>query len=147
MDDKQRFETALLRRGIPQRLYVDNGKIHHSRQIQTICAHLGIVLVHATPYMPQGKDKIERAFRTLRQQPFDRLEPDDLASLEALNQRLAHYLKHVYNNRPHSALDGQAPMERFLSDQEMVRVARKSALSVPFYMKRSDAWPMTPQSR
>jgi putative transposase len=125
-------KTALLKRGIPQRLYVDNGKIYHSRQIQTICAHLGIVLVHATPYMPQGKDRIERAFRTLRQQPFDRLEPDDLASLEALNQRLAHYLEHVYNNRPHSALDGRAPMERFLSDQEMIRVASKERVERAF---------------
>jgi putative transposase len=35
------FKTALLKRGIPQRLYVDNGKIYHSRQIQTICTHLG----------------------------------------------------------------------------------------------------------
>lgn len=71
------FKAALLKRGIPQRLYVDNGKIYHSRQIQTACAHLGIVLCHATPCMPQGKGKIERAFRTLREQLFDRLEHDD----------------------------------------------------------------------
>ncbi len=60
------FKAAVLKRGVPQRLYVDNGKIYHSRQIQMVCAHLGIVLCHATPYMPQGKGKIERAFRTLR---------------------------------------------------------------------------------
>jgi putative transposase len=90
------FKTALLKRGAPQRLYVDNGsKIHHSRQIQAICGHLGIALCHATPYEPQGKGEIERAFRTLRQQLFNRLEPDDLVSLEALNQRLAHYLEHT----------------------------------------------------
>lgn len=126
------FKAALLKRGIPQRLYVDNGKIYHSRQIQTVCAHLGIVLCHATPYMPQGKDKIERAFRTLREQLFDRLEHDDLLSLEALNQRLAYYLEHVYNNRPHSALDGQTPMERFLSDQETIRIASKERIERAF---------------
>jgi putative transposase len=126
------FKTALLKRGTPQRLYVDNGKIYHSRQIQAICAHLGIALCHATPYQPQGKGKIERAFRTLRQQLFSRLEPDDLVSLEALNQRLAHYLEQTYNNRPHSALDGKTPMERFLSDQEMIHFASKERVERAF---------------
>jgi transposase InsO family protein len=30
-----------------------------------VCAKLGIALIHARPYRPQGKGKIERFFRTV----------------------------------------------------------------------------------
>jgi putative transposase len=51
------FKQALLRRGIPKRLYVDNGALYRSTQLTLVCAKLGITLIHARPYMPQGKGK------------------------------------------------------------------------------------------
>ena len=59
------FKNALIRRGLPQRLYVDNGAAYRSRQLALVCARMGVVLVHARPYQPAGKGKIERFFRTL----------------------------------------------------------------------------------
>lgn len=115
------FKAAILKRGVPQRLYVDNGRIFHSTQLKLICAQLGITLCHSTPYQPEGRGKVERFFRTVRQQCFARLEPDDLVSMEALNQRFTDYLEHTYHNRPHSSLNGQTPMQRFLADQELLR--------------------------
>ena len=38
------FKQALLRRGIPQRLYVDNGANYRSRQLALVCARLGVAL-------------------------------------------------------------------------------------------------------
>ena len=45
------FRNALIRRGLPQRLYVDNGASYRSRQLALVCARLGIALIHARPYL------------------------------------------------------------------------------------------------
>jgi transposase InsO family protein len=45
------FKQALLRRGIPKRLYVDNGALYRSTQLALVCAKLGIILIHARPYL------------------------------------------------------------------------------------------------
>jgi putative transposase len=50
------FKQALQRRGVPQRLYVDNGANYRSRQLALVCARLGVALIHARPYQPQGKE-------------------------------------------------------------------------------------------
>ena len=82
------FKQALLRRGLPVRLYVDNGANYRSHHLALICAKLGIALIHARPYQPQGKGKQERWFRTCRSQLIAHLSADDTNSLEALNRRL-----------------------------------------------------------
>ena len=50
------LQQAILRRGLPQRLYVDNGANYRSQHLALVCAKLGIALIHARPYRPQGKD-------------------------------------------------------------------------------------------
>ena len=62
------FERALLRRGVPKRLYVDNGSAYRARHLALVCAKLGVTLIHARPFAPQGKGKLERWFRTVRLQ-------------------------------------------------------------------------------
>ena len=51
------FKNALIRRGLPLRLYVDNGANYRSQQLALVCAKLGIALIHARPYQPAGKSK------------------------------------------------------------------------------------------
>ena len=60
------LRQALLTRGLPRKLYVDNGPAFRSFHLHQITASLGIALIHAKPYQPQGKGKIERFFRTVR---------------------------------------------------------------------------------
>ncbi len=62
------FRKALQFRGMPRKLYVDNGAAFRSRHLERICASLGIALIHTPPYTPQGRGKIERFFRTVRSQ-------------------------------------------------------------------------------
>lgn len=133
------FRSALLKRGIPQRLYVDNGSCYRSLQLEMICARLGIVLSHSEPYRPEGRGKIERFFRTVRQQFFSRLTAEDLTSLQTLNAAFAHYVEHVYHQRSHAALAGKAPMERFLQDQELLRPVSQQQVATAFLheVKRS----------
>jgi putative transposase len=53
------FEKALMKRGLPRKLYVDNGPAYRSHKLEFTCASLSIALIHARPYKPQGKGKIE----------------------------------------------------------------------------------------
>lgn len=54
------LKEALIRRGIPKMIYVDNGKVYHASQLHLACASLGITLTHTQPYDPESKGKIER---------------------------------------------------------------------------------------
>ena len=50
---------AVSARGIPIRLYMDNGKIYRSPQLARIAASLGTLIVHSRPYQPEGRGKVE----------------------------------------------------------------------------------------
>lgn len=115
------LKKAILKRGIPKRIFADNGKIFDSLQLRLICASLGITLSHARPYSPESKGKIERVFRTLRTQFINLLNLSDISSLEALNEQFSCYCQSTYNLRPHSSLGGRSPMERFLLDKDKLR--------------------------
>lgn len=117
------FERALRKRGVPKRLYVDNGSAYRSHQLRLACAKLGIALIHAKPYSPEGKGKIERWFRTLRLQLMPVLEASDLASLDALNRRLAGWIEGEYHHAPHRGIDRQTPSDRWARSADGVRVA------------------------
>jgi len=116
------FKQALLRRGIPQRLYVDNGANYRSQQLALVCARLGVALIHARPHQPQGKGKQERFFRTVRSQVIATLSAADTDSLEALNRRLWTWVEAEYHHSPHRALDGQTPLDRWAMSERPARL-------------------------
>jgi hypothetical protein len=43
------LERAIRRRGLPKRLYVDNGSAYRARHLALVCAKLGVTLIHARP--------------------------------------------------------------------------------------------------
>jgi transposase InsO family protein len=105
------LKQAIIRRGIPKRLYVDNGSAFRSQHLALACAKLGVTLIHARPYHPEGKGKMERWFRTTRLQLLPRLSEQDTKSLEALNRRLWAYVEGEYHQAPHRGLDGMTPLD------------------------------------
>jgi transposase InsO family protein len=107
------FKQALLRRGLPKRLYVDNGANYRSQHLAVVCAKLGIALIHARPYRPSGKGKIERWFKTVRAQLLTRLSEDDTRDLPSLNRRLWAWVEGEYHHAPHRGIDRQTPLERW----------------------------------
>jgi len=115
------LEQAILRRGLPMKLYVDNGANYRSKHLALVCAKLGIALLHARPFQPQGKGKIERWFKTLRAQLLTRLTSADTASLTALNRRLAGWIEGEYHHNPHRGLAGATPLEQWARTAEAVR--------------------------
>ena len=116
------FKQALLKRGIPTRLYVDNGSPYRSRQLAVICATLGIQLIHSRPYRPQGRGKIERFFRTVRMQFLPLLGEHDTRSLDALNARWAAWCEGEYHLSPHRGLDGETPIDAWTRTAAGVRL-------------------------
>lgn len=110
---------ALLKRGLPRKLYVDNGPAFRSTHLQEITASVGIALVHSRPYKPQGRGKIERFFQTVRRQFLSGFKG---ATLHELNEAFELWLRDVYHARPHSAT-GQPPLKRFADHMECLRPA------------------------
>lgn len=114
------FLKALAKRGLPRKLYLDNGPSFRSHHLAHGCASLGIALIHARAYRPQGKGKIERWFLTLQTQWIPTL-PKNL-SLAELNEKLQDWVEAHYHKTPHSTT-GRKPLERFLKDLHLIRAA------------------------
>lgn len=98
---------ALRRHGKPDALYLDNGSTYRGEVLSTACARLGITLLHAKPYDPQARGKMERFWRTLREGLLDYLR--DVASLAEVNQKLQAFLTKRYHVRSHASLLGKSP--------------------------------------
>ena len=114
------LRQAIAARGLPVRLYMDNAKIYRSPQLARIAASVGILIVHTPPYQPEGRGKIERMFRSVREQFLADLDPKALLTLEQLNERFWQWIETVYHRTEHSALQ-TTPLLRWQRDIEHVR--------------------------
>ena len=114
------LRQALLKRGLPRKLYLDNGPAFRSQHLAQITASLGIALIHSSPYQPEGRGKVERVFRTVRSQFLAaHPAPQDLISL---NNALQTWIDSDYHRRDHSTT-GQSPLQRFTAHLECLRPA------------------------
>ncbi|TDO26067.1 Mu transposase-like protein [Kribbella sp. VKM Ac-2527] len=117
------LEPALASRGVPGACYVDNGSAYVDSWLLRACGKLGIRLVHSTPHRPQGRGKIERFFRTVRDQFLvevadtnaDQLAGKQLtpaAGLLELNALFTAWVESVYHHQVHSETQ-QSPLTRW----------------------------------
>ena len=114
------LRQAVAARGLPTRLYVDNAKVYRSQQLARIAASIGILITHTPPYQPEGRGKVERFFRSLREQFLANLEPRRTLLLQELNERLWSWIEQLYHLSEHSGL-GTTPLLRWQRDIEHVR--------------------------
>ena len=112
------FQTAIYKRGVPEQIYVDNGSNYASAEMSNICARIGTLLCHTPIRDGAAKGKIERFFRTVRDQFLAR--DLDLSSLPTLNTQFNLWVEEDYNNRVHSTL-GMKPIDRFGIDRDRLR--------------------------
>ena len=112
------IRAAFYKRGVPHALYVDNGSIYSSKEIIQICARVGCLLHHTPVRDGAAKGKVERFFRTVREQFLAR--DLDLSSLDSLNRQFTHWVEEQYNAQAHSVL-GMPPLDRFALDRKWVR--------------------------
>lgn len=109
------LRPALASRGVPEQVYVDNGSPFVDSWLLRACASLGIKLVHSTPARPQGRGKIERFFRTVRQQFLVELAGDAaerIGDLAELNRLFVAWVETDYHPQVHSET-GAPPLRRW----------------------------------
>lgn len=106
------FKKAMLRRGVPNLVYVDNGKVYSARRLDAVCASLGIRKIHSKPYSPEGRGKIERFFRTVRDDFLAEPEISETETLPELNRLFTAWLEVDYHTRTHSSTKA-TPLERW----------------------------------
>ncbi len=118
---KDTFRQAFLKRGLPKRLYVDNGQIFRSKQLLALAAQLGFQLLYSRPYRPEGRGKIERWFLTVRSSFLPRVNPD-LDSLDRLNRLLWAWVEGEYHIAVHRGI-GESPLDKWLRLADHIRPA------------------------
>jgi len=132
---KEVFSQALLRRGKPNLVYVDNGKIYKSDRFHIACAELGITLIHTKPYDARAKGKIERFFSTVKKRFFPLLNETDKSSLSNLNQAFWNWLENDYHRKQHSSLD-KTPLDTYMEQISQVNTLDDTEKLKKIFLKR-----------
>jgi transposase InsO family protein len=112
------LRNALYKRGIPKAIYADNGSIYCSAELNLVCARIGCILRHTPVRDGASKGKIERFFRTVREQFL--IRNLDLSSMENLNRQFNEWVEKDYNSTIHSVLR-MTPLDRYYLDRRMIR--------------------------
>src|SRR6267378_3098900 len=109
------LRPALAARGVPSRIYVDNGSAFADAALKRAAARLGIKITHSAPGRPQGRGKIERFFRVVREEFLVEIgDGAGVKDLAGLNRLFTAWCERVYHARPHGET-GQPPMDRWLA--------------------------------
>lgn len=135
-EDTLRLEAALraglAARGLPKRMYTDNGSVFVSRWLERACGVLGIRLIHSRPGEPAGRGKIERFFATVRQEFLVEFHLRGATGIAEMNSLFAAWVETIYHRRVHSETR-QTPLERFMA-------AGTPALPTPAALHEAFLW-------
>lgn len=133
------LKQAVLRRGLPHKLYTDQGKPFVNHHARIVCANLGIRLLHAKPYHAWSKGKVERLIGTI-QRDFEltlRLDGGPVRSLTELNTALSRWIAGAYHLRVHSST-GQSPQDRFIGSRHPIRHLEEPEKIDPLFYTRAE---------
>lgn len=124
------FTGAVRQHGKPESLYLDNGSTYRGETLKIACNRLDVRLVHAQPYDPQARGKMERFWRTLRENCLDHTPAT--ARLHDVQVRLLAFLDRHYHLTPHASLVGDTPERRWAERQprEVSEVELQEALTI-----------------
>jgi len=125
------LRTAIMQFGRPDALYVDNGKQYRSSWLGKACNVLGIKLLFAKPYHPEGKGKIE-AFNRRLDSFLSEVALMDVRTLEELNELLKLWINEHYHKNPHHGLDGITPEVAFKTDKRPLKFIDMRTLKEAF---------------
>ena len=118
------FQNAIFKRGVPKAMYVDNGSNYASHEMHLACCRIGLVLLHTPVRDGAAKGKIERFFRTVRDQFLIR-NLNEITILEELNDQFRAWVEDDYHSRNHSALD-MRPRDRYNLDHDRIQWLQQS---------------------
>ena len=130
------LRKAIVKCGVPDNLYVDQGKIFVSQWLRLACAKLRIRHLNARAYSPEAKGKIERWNRTA-DEFIQEAQLEKPQTLEQLNGLFRAWLSEGYNHREHSALAGKSPAQAFTQDTKPLRFPSPEALREAFLWEKT----------
>lgn len=125
------LRTAIMQVGKPDAIYVDNGKQYRSGWLKSACSILGIKLLFARPYHPEGKGKIE-AFNRRLDSFLSEVALMEVRTLEELNDLLKLWIQDHYHKTPHHGLSGITPETAFKTDKRPLRFVDANTLKEAF---------------
>lgn len=128
------LKSAMSKYGRPKVLNFDNGKSYKNKQMELLAARVGTTLNYCQPYTPTAKAKIERWFRTMKDQWMASLDMKDFHSLDELRGSLHAYVQ-KYNQGPHSSLHGVSPQDRFFSEPGQIRRLSGDSIEKDFLLE------------
>lgn len=116
--------------GLASIYYQDHGTGFTSKDAQTVVAQLPAALVHGEVGYPEGRGKIEKFNQTALHAVLKSLDgrPDIDADCGALELRLRHWMREIYNHTPHESLpltatgEHMTPWQRFTQDPKPLRM-------------------------
>jgi transposase InsO family protein len=126
------FRQAILKYGVPEKVYFDNGSQYRTKWMKRACAKMGIRLLFAKPYSPEATGKSER---------FNRVVDSFLAeavlekpqTLDKLNQLFEVWLEECYQNKHHSGLEGNiSPQTAYRSDRKALKFLDPETIASAF---------------
>lgn len=145
------IRAAILRWGVPEIIYTDNGGDLRSLLLEEAMVALGIQHVLSIPYSPEGRGSIERFFRSLKEQVFilipgyrggdnpKPVNPDDLPTLAEI-QRLADLYIEQLVNRTRNRTTGKIPAEHYDAEvgwRRTLTEAQRAALVMLLMCRRN----------
>ncbi len=124
--------TAIRRHGICHRLYTDNGSAYNSRHLKIVCANLSMQQPHTPPGRPQGRSKVERFFRTVRDQFLAKRR---YKTFDEINTAFIEYLNE-YHHRLHSTIQCSPMQKRLCVESVCQKVPEVADIDSLFRLKR-----------
>ena len=128
------LKSAVSKYGVPKVLNFDNGSAYKNRQMELLAARIGSTINYCRPYTPTAKAKIERWFRTMKDQWMASLDMRDFHSLDGLRGSLSAFVR-TYNLSAHSSLQGKSPQDRFFSEPEKIRRLEMQKIEESFLLE------------
>ena len=116
------LKLALLRRGVPLRLYTDNGSVFVASQFKAAMSELGIKRIRSRPRQPRGRGKVERMLKTVQDAFYPEAYKAEIITLAQLNEALWAWLECVYHDRVHGTTR-QKPIDLYRSGVAHVKQA------------------------
>jgi transposase InsO family protein len=125
------FRKAVLKEGVPRRVFFDNGSQYRTKWMQRACAVLGIKLLYAKPYSPESSGKIERFNRTV-DSFLEEVSLKQCRTLDDINRYFNVWLQECYHTRVHGGLDGKSPEIAYNSSKTPLRFVPPDTVASAF---------------
>lgn len=128
------MKSAVSKSGRPEVFNFDNGSAYKNKQMELLAARIGSAISYCKPYTPTAKAKIERWFRTFKDQRMASLDMGSLKSPDQLRSSLDAFADSC-SHTTHASLSGQSPADRFFSEPGQFRRLDRESIDHSFLLE------------